>query len=80
MATTDLKHLSWRCRRGMLELDVMLKRFLNNEFERLSPEQKKNFQTLLEQEDDVLWDWLSGRLRPQEQGCMDVVNKIRNQD
>ncbi len=58
------RHLRWRCRRGMLELDVMLTRFLERRYPDLPAPEQAAFRQLLESEDDQLWDWLSGRVAP----------------
>ena len=50
--------LQWMCRRGMLELDVLLQSFLENEYDRLTEEDKRLFRELLAEEDTMLWDWL----------------------
>ena len=50
--------LRWMCRRGMLELDLLLKNFMNSHYERLDESDKKLFLDLLAEEDTILWDWL----------------------
>ena len=47
---TRLGRIRWRCRRGMLENDLILTRFLD---------------ALLDLTDDRLWDVLSGRAEPE---------------
>ena len=37
---------------------------------------RQAFSTLLDQEDDRLWSWLSGQSEP-DAGLMDIVNDIR---
>jgi antitoxin CptB len=53
--------LKWKCRRGMLELDLVLERFLESEGERLSQDDLAAFGALLEQPDNDLWDLVIGR-------------------
>lgn len=48
----------WRCRRGLLELDVLLLRFFQAEFFGLSHDEKQSFQWLLTQDDQCLQNWL----------------------
>lgn len=52
------RKLQWLCRRGMKELDVLLDRFLRAEREALASGGWPRLEKLLEQEDDILWDWL----------------------
>ncbi|MFZ1712954.1 MAG: succinate dehydrogenase assembly factor 2, partial [Nitrosomonas sp.] len=35
----EVNRIRWRCRRGMLELDIVLQRFLDNQYARLSESQ-----------------------------------------
>lgn len=56
--------LRWLCRRGMLELDTWLDRFLERRFPDLAPEQQSAFARLLQQDDMVLFDWLAGNTEP----------------
>ena len=50
--------IRWMCRRGMLELDLLLKNFLDSQYEKLDVSDKKIFIELLAEEDTLLWDWL----------------------
>ncbi|NRA23977.1 MAG: succinate dehydrogenase assembly factor 2 [Oleispira sp.] len=51
------KRLMWHCRRGMLELDVLLLPFCREEYLTLSPEDQAKFVDLLECEDPDLFSW-----------------------
>ena len=69
--------LRWRCRRGTRELDVLLSGFLENHYQSLEPDLRSAFQALLDNEDDQLWDWLTGRRPAAEQNLRDIVDVIR---
>ena len=56
-----LERLRWRCRRGLLENDLILERFLDARGETLSEAEIAALNRLLELADDELWDLLSGR-------------------
>ncbi|GGA74692.1 hypothetical protein GCM10011369_15640 [Neiella marina] len=60
--TTDgnLARLRWGCRRGMLELDVILEPFFDNQFESLSETQQQVFERLLSCDDPELFAWIMG--------------------
>jgi len=58
----ELDRIRWHCRRGMLELDLVLARFLDRHFGDLSPSQKEAFKALLEYPDNDLWDLVAGRM------------------
>ncbi len=56
-----LNRVRWRCRRGMLELDAWLARFLDDHVEALDQADLGVFEELLGAEDDDLYGWLTGR-------------------
>lgn len=43
--------LYWQCRRGMLELDLLLKDYLDNHYPHANAQQQARFLSLLELED-----------------------------
>jgi antitoxin CptB len=55
-----LERLRWRCRRGLLELDIVLGRFIEH-YADLTTQQKTEFDILLDMPDTVLWDMISGK-------------------
>ena len=61
---SERDRVRWHCRRGMLELDLVLTRFLERHFENLTPGQHAAFKTLLEYSDNDLWDVVSGHAEP----------------
>lgn len=61
----DEGRLRWMCRRGMLELDVLFERFINNNgFDSLTPEQRTAFEAMMQEPDPVLYNWLLGAETP----------------
>jgi antitoxin CptB len=55
----EQRRLAWRCRRGMLELDIMLQRFVANHFNGLSLAEMHAFDEMLELPDNEFWALLS---------------------
>jgi len=51
----------WRCRRGMLELDLLLRSYMNQNFDQLNKEDRARFITLLDYPDQTLLEILMGR-------------------
>ena len=47
--------LRWACRRGMLELDLILLPFFENQFDQLSKVQQQAFEALLEEPDQDIY-------------------------
>ena len=53
--------IRWRCRRGFLELDLILEKFNRQYLTSLDPEQLERFKELLEFYDNDLLDLVKGR-------------------
>ena len=58
--TIELNRLRWRCRRGLLELDIVLSRFIDSHYSSLTAEEKTSFIELLTEADNDLWEMISG--------------------
>lgn len=71
-----LKKLRWQSRRGMKELDVLLEAFIEAQAERLLAGDWPGFERLLDQEDDVLFDWISGRNLPPDAAMAELIRRI----
>ncbi len=74
---TELSRLRWQCRRGMLELDLFLQGFLDKAYTQLTPKQLQTFERLLETPDQMLLDYLMGRVIPYDKEIADVAKQIR---
>jgi antitoxin CptB len=57
----ELSRLRWRCRRGLLELDIVLGRFVEAHYARLSLPERETFEQFLDMADNPLWDMISGK-------------------
>ena len=80
MAAPSLSQLRWRCRRGMKELDVVLERYCA--YLQTLPESEyapraETLAKLLKEEDDVFWDWMTGREQAPEH-FTDIIHALRN--
>ncbi|VAW81138.1 Succinate dehydrogenase flavin-adding protein, antitoxin of CptAB toxin-antitoxin [hydrothermal vent metagenome] len=67
----------WRCRRGMLELDILLNNFLSKDYIKLAENDKNAFNRLLDYPDNVLLELLLGRTISSDQEIQGVIQKIR---
>jgi antitoxin CptB len=74
----DEKRLVWACRRGMLELDLILLPFLEKVYPTLSAEDKKLYWTFLKEEDQDIYAWCMRRDDPKDQGLQRIVEIIRD--
>jgi len=62
----------------MKELDVLLQHFLERYGVQLNETELSVFQSLLDQEDDVLWDWLQHPRQCPQAVFQPLLEKIRN--
>lgn len=70
--------LRWSCRRGMLELDLLLGAFLDRGYARLDERGRAVFARLLEYPDPTLFRLLMGFIEAADREVADVVAKIRS--
>lgn len=73
----DMSRLRWACRRGMLELDVILGNFLNEAYLSLELDDKQRFVDLLSCTDPELFAWLLGHEVPTDPDTLKMVEIIR---
>lgn len=76
-APAELGRLRWQCRRGMLELDLLLSRFLDTRYPRLPEAQQRAFARLLGVADPLLHDWLLGYQVPGEPEFAALIGLLR---
>lgn len=77
----ELSRLRWQCRRGLLENDLILDKFLHRFGASLEGRKLVVFRELLSLDDGDLWDILSGRVdcRPEaEPAVQEVVAWLRS--
>jgi len=73
----SLSRVRWQCRRGMLELDLMLQPFVEDNYHLLSSKEQDAFKLLLASHDQELLEYLMGQKKPGNKDVADVANKIR---
>ena len=56
------KRVRWRARRGLLELDIVLGRFIEAQYAQLDEAGRQAFEALLDMPDNPLWDMIAGRM------------------
>ncbi len=70
----EIDRVRWQCRRGLLELDVVLNRFLDRHFETLSPQQRAAFNRLLDYPDNDLWDFVTAKQPPPDAETTHIIS------
>lgn len=78
MDDEELKRLRWRCRRGLLENDLVLERFLARYGAQLSDVDAAAFRTLLDYGDKALWELVTRRSEPADPDLLGVVELLRS--
>jgi antitoxin CptB len=72
-----IQRLRWRSRRGMLELELALKPFVERRLQALEAGDLGRYADLLEHDDWDIFDWIQGRSEPDDAGLAALVAAIR---
>lgn len=72
----DIRRLGWHCRRGMLELDVVLIPFLEQRFRSLELADQERFEKLIACEDQDIFSWIMRNARPDDPELQRIVDLI----
>jgi len=73
----EFNRLRWHCRRGLLENDLVLERFLDQYGMQLEGERLRAFKVLLEYDDNDLWGLVSGRSDCIDPALDEVIQLLR---
>jgi len=75
----SMERLRWRCRRGLLELDIVLGRFIETQYHRLGDTEKMLFEVMLDMPDNPLWDMIAGRTdaeNNEQQALLELIRSV----
>ncbi len=72
-----LARIRWRCRRGLLENDLILERFLDARADSLDDGQVAMLDRLLDLPDNDLWDLIAGRVEPVDRSVRPLLDELR---
>ena len=75
---SERDRILWHCRRGLLELDLVLQRFLQQHLDGLNADELDVFKELLNYEDTDLFDMVMGRAEPLNTRMSGVLAKLRS--
>jgi antitoxin CptB len=73
----ELNRLRWRCRRGLLENDLVLARFLDARGATMDGDEIAALGRLLDLADDELWGLLAGRAEPEDAALRPLLAALR---
>jgi succinate dehydrogenase flavin-adding protein (antitoxin of CptAB toxin-antitoxin module) len=71
------RRLRWHCRRGLLELDLTLGRFLDTQLATFTGEELEAFEELLRYDDTDLWALLTRRRECADPRLAAMVERLR---
>jgi antitoxin CptB len=78
MDNNEISTYRWQCRRGMLELDILLNNFVDHKVTSLSHQQKRSFELLLSYPDQTLLDLLLGNSISSDPSISSIVQQIQS--
>jgi antitoxin CptB len=73
----SINQLRWACRRGLLELDLLLNTYVDKVYDQLTDEEKWQFISLLDMQDQEMYEMLSGKTSPNDKQLAELLDKIR---
>ena len=76
-AVAEYAELKWRCRRGMLELDLLLNAYLDSHYNTMTAQQGEVFSDVLGYPDQVLFDLLLGNMQSSDAAVNSLINDIQ---
>ncbi len=77
--TAEQRRLAWRCRRGMLELDIILQRFVKAQFDSLTLAEMQAFDELLELPDNEFWSLIQTNELHKNIALNNVIEKLNKE-
>lgn len=78
MSSETKTNYRWQCRRGMLELDLLLNNFVDKKVDTLSEQEKQSFELLLSYPDQTLLDLLLGNSVSSDPAIAILVQQIQS--
>ena len=75
-ADGELGKLRWRCRRGMRELDVLLTRYVDEQYRDASAAHREAFRDLLDSQDPLIYDYFLGLKAAPTAALASLIDRI----
>lgn len=73
----EFERARWRCRRGLLELDIILQRFMDRHYAELDEQGLAQFERLLALPDNDLWELISKRQVTADENMQQVLTLLQ---
>jgi antitoxin CptB len=74
---SERSRLLWHCRRGIREMDILFREFIDEHYDQLSDDEKQGLSKLLDEADLDILDWIMGRSKPEDDTLISIVTRIR---
>ena len=76
----DFNRIRWQCRRGMLELDLLLNDFFDSTYSGLNTSERSAFAVLLSYPDQTVQRWLLGEDTEINEDVREIISMIRERN
>lgn len=74
----SFQQLLWGCRRGMLELDLMLGTYLKDHYDKMTPAEIDAFSLLVKKPDPDIYNWFIHDSDTVDANLVDLVQAIKD--
>ena len=78
MSVITKSRIKWKCRRGLLELDIVFEKFCETVLPAMEQEEMDRFFLFLDTPDQILLDWLFTDAVPEGEDSLQFVLKLRS--
>lgn len=75
---SEMPRLRWLCRRGMKELDLLLKSYLDDSYTDASTADQQAFKSILDMQDPELYDLILGRTESDDKVIAHLIKTLRD--
>ncbi|MBL1140563.1 MAG: succinate dehydrogenase assembly factor 2 [Proteobacteria bacterium] len=73
----ERSQLLWHCRRGIREMDILFRDFIDQHYDELSDDEQQAFSKLLDEADLDILNWIMGKDKPDSDELMHIITLIK---
>ncbi len=73
MSNEERSRLLWHCRRGIREMDILFRDFVDQHYDQLSDDEKQSFSKLLDEADLDILNWIMGKDTPESDDLKQII-------
>jgi len=74
---TEKSRLLWHCRRGIREMDILFREFIEQHYDDLGDDDKQSFSKLLDEADLDILNWIMEKDTPDTDELKSIISIIR---